>query len=66
MDFGSGTLQPLGGFPGGFGAGEGDRVTRVGRDPVAQFGFVLRAGIAVKPGQQARGLRLDRVPAAAA
>ena len=35
-------------------------------DPGADVGFVLRGGIILKPGQQARGFRFDRVPVPAA
>ena len=65
-DFGGGAFQSLGRFPCCFGTGERNGVAGVSLYPCANFGFVLRAGIAVKPGQQARCFRFDRGPGPAA
>ena len=62
-DVGGCAFQPFRCVPGGFRPGKGYGMTGIGLDPGADFCFIVRAGIAVKPGQQARGFRLDRVPA---
>lgn len=64
-NLGSGALQPVGGFPSRFGAGEGDGVARIGFDPGADLRFFLRRRGAVKPDQQARRFRFYRGPAVA-
>lgn len=65
-DVGRGALEPLGGFPGGFGSGKGDGVAGVSFDPVANIGFFLRCRITIELSQQARGFRFYRVPGTAA
>jgi hypothetical protein len=63
-DVGGGAFQSLGCFPCGLSPGESDSMAGIRFDPSAKRGLVLSCRIAVEPGQQTRGFRLDLVPAA--